>query len=498
MSDEFMALQKQGTWSLQPPPSNKPILGCKWIFKLKTTPDGKIDRYKARLVAQGFDQEHGVNFTETFSPVAKLPTIRVLLLIALHQNWPTLQFDISNAFLHGDLHEEVYMKQPPAFTDNQHPHYVCRLHKAIYGLKQAPRQWYTKLTQSLLQFGFTFSKADPSLLLYRSDSVRLYLLIYVDDLLLTGNHSPTIDRLLLMLKTTFSLKQLGAVDTFLGIQVLKKPGGIFLHQTKYATDLLNSSGFINCTAVPTPITLKSSGLVQSDQLFSDPSFYRRLAGSLNYLTITRPDIAFAVNSICQNMHNPTNGNFQAIKRLLRYIQGTISYGLPLNPGNMQLTTFVDADWASNSVDRKSVTAFCSFLGPTLISWCVKKQVTVAKSSTEAEYRALSSATSDIIWLRRLLDDFSLPQSKPTSIYCDNTSAIALAHNPVFHARTKHIEIDYHFISQHIQQKAISISHINTQDQIADILTKPLSPLRFSQLRDKLTIRSTSAEFEGDC
>ncbi|KAI0496461.1 hypothetical protein KFK09_022778 [Dendrobium nobile] len=492
MSAEFLALQKQGTWSLIPPPTNKPILGCKWVFKLKTNSDGQIDRYKARLVAQGFNQEHGINFNETFSPVAKLPTIRILLLLALHRNWPILQFDISNAFLHGDLLEEVFMKQPPGFVDDQHPQYVCKLHKAIYGLKQAPRQWYTKLTQSLVQFGFIFSKADPSLLIYTKSTVQLYLLIYVDDLLLTGNDSSTIQSLLHMLRSTFSLKQLGSVDTFLGIQIHKTTNGLFLHQAKYATNIIASAGFTTSKPVSTPITLKPTKTATAAQPFADPLLFRRLVGSLNYLTITRPDIAYAVNSVCQHMHSPTNADFLSIKRILRYLQGTKSYGLPLLSGNMQLTTYVDADWASDSLDRKSITGFCSFIGSTLVSWCVKKQVTVAKSSTEAEYRALSSATSDILWLRRLLAEFGLSQPSPTSIFCDSTSAIALAHNPVFHARTKHIEIDYHFISHHIQHGAIAVHHINSLNQTADILTKPLSPTRFAELRDKLTICSSNA------
>ncbi|PKU83242.1 Retrovirus-related Pol polyprotein from transposon TNT 1-94 [Dendrobium catenatum] len=498
MSAEFMALQQQGTWSLVPPPPNKIVLGSKWIFKLKTTPDGQIDRYKARLVAQGFKQEFGLNFNETFSPVAKLPTIRILLLLALQRHWPTLQLDISNAFLHGDLQEEVFMKQPPGFIDSQQPDYVCKLHKSLYGLRQAPRQWYNKLTQSLIQFGFIFSKADPSLLIFTKSHIQLYLLIYVDDLLLTGNDSTTIDRLLAMLRTQFSLKQLGTIGTFLGIQVHRNASTITLHQTKYAKDILTAAGFTNSKPVPTPSLLKSTKHNSAAPTFSDPQLYRRLVGSLNYLTITRPDIAFAVNAVCQHMHNPSTADFLELKRILRYIQGTLDFGLPLQPGNLQLTTYVDADWAADATDRKSVSGFCSFLGSTLVSWSVKKQTTVAKSSTEAEYRALASATSDILWLRRLIAEFGITQTGPTTIFCDSVSAIALAHNPVFHARTKHIEIDYHFISHHIQQGDIAVRHLHSLDQTADILTKSLSPTRFHFLRDKLTICSTNAQFEGGC
>ncbi|PKU80093.1 Retrovirus-related Pol polyprotein from transposon TNT 1-94 [Dendrobium catenatum] len=196
------------------------------------------------------------------------------------------------------------------------------------------------------------------------------------------------------------------------------------------------------------------------------------------------------------MHHPRNCDFNTLKRLLRYIQGTISFGLPITHGELQLRTYTDADWAADTTDRKSTTGSCTFLGPNLLTWTVKKQTTVAKSSTEAEYRALSSATSDVLWLRRLAAEFNIPQSAPTTIFCDNTSAIALSNNPVFHARTKHIEIDYHFISGHIQNGDIHIAHISSTDQIADILTKSLPLKQFQTLRHKLTIRSPNDQFEG--
>ncbi|PKU84159.1 Retrovirus-related Pol polyprotein from transposon TNT 1-94 [Dendrobium catenatum] len=198
------------------------------------------------------------------------------------------------------------------------------------------------------------------------------------------------------------------------------------------------------------------------------------------------------------MHNLTNKHYQSLKRLLRYIKGTQHYGIPFIEGDLTLQTFVDADWAADQTDRKSVTGFCSFLGPNLLSWQVKKQATVSKSSTEAEYRALSSATSDVIWLRRLLAEFHENQLQPTVIHCDNTSALALAKNPVFHARTKHIEIYYHFISEHVKSNAITLHHINSADQPADILTKALSPARFCALRTKLTIQSQDAQLARGC
>ncbi|PKU77504.1 putative mitochondrial protein [Dendrobium catenatum] len=237
------------------------------------------------------------------------------------------------------------------------------------------------------------------------------------------------------------------------------------------------------------MSLKRSTGSASTEDFSDPQLYRKIAGSLQYLSITRPDIAFTTNYICQRMHKPSVDDFQTLKRLLRYVQGTTDLGIPIDPGDLQLRAFADADWAADSSDRRSITEFCTFLGNTIISWSAKKQVTVAKSSTEAEYRSISSATSEVIWLRRLLAELRIPQIGPTPLHCDNTSAIALANNPIFHARTKHIEIDYHFISDHIKAGDLNIIHISSAHQIADILTKSLPKERFLHLRNKLNIRS---------
>ncbi|PKU83116.1 Retrovirus-related Pol polyprotein from transposon TNT 1-94 [Dendrobium catenatum] len=492
MQNEIMALTKQNTWSLVPKPANKPILGCKWTFKTKLLPNGQVDRYKARLVALGYNQQYGINYTETFSPVAKMPTIRLLLTVAVNRQWPIYQLDVSNAFLHGDLHDDIYMRQPPGFTDKSNPDAVCKLHKSLYGLKQAPRQWFNKLTTFLQAYGFGFSRSDPSLLIFQKAQIQIYFLIYVDDFLVTGNDDRTIKHLLGQLQAQFALKQLGQISLFLGIQVLQSTTGYFLTQQHYATKILHDAGYDECKPAPTPIAIPSKHGLAESPLFHDPTLYRKLAGSLQYLSVTRPDIAFATNVICQHMQQPTDADFQALKRLLRYIKGTITYGLPITNGPLELRTYTDADWASDTSDRKSVSGYCSFLGPNLISWTVKKQATVAKSSTEAEYRALSAGLSDVLWLRRLAQELGIPQQSPTLIYCDNTSAIAIAQNPVFHARTKHIEIDYHFIRQHLDSKEIRLVHISSNDQIADILTKPFTSSRFTELRHKLSIRPPHA------
>ncbi|PKU85121.1 Retrovirus-related Pol polyprotein from transposon TNT 1-94 [Dendrobium catenatum] len=488
MAAEFSALQQNRTWSLVPRPTDKPILGCKWTFKNKLLPNGQIERHKARLVAQGCSQEFGVNYTETFSPVAKMVTIRILLTIALHNQWSVIQLNVANAFLHGDLLDEIYMKQPAGFVDQTHPQHVCKIAQIHLRAQAITSSVVPKFTSLLQTQGFQFSKADPSLLIYNHDNIFIFILIYVDDILVTGNDSTKISSILKQLHSAFRLKQLGDVSLFLGIQVNKTKQGYFLHQAHYARDLLTHAGFLDCKPAATPMGIKRKVSVD-EQPFPDPSLFRKIAGSLQYLSITRPDIAFATNSICQHMHKPRVKDYQDLKRLLRYIKGTLHFGLPLQSGHLQLITYADADWAADSSDRKSISGHCTFLGSNLISWSVKKQVTVAKSSTEAEYRSLSSATSEILWLRRLLSEFQVPQTQPTILNCDNTSAIALAHNPIFHARTKHIEIDYHFISSHIKQGELLIKHVSSADNIADVLTKPLSLQQFNTLRSKLTIHS---------
>ncbi|PKU80692.1 Retrovirus-related Pol polyprotein from transposon TNT 1-94 [Dendrobium catenatum] len=497
MASEFYALQQQGTWSLVPRPPNSSVLGCKWTYKTKTHADGSIAKYKARLVAHGNHQEFGLDYTETFSPVAKLPTIRILLAIALKNNWKVQQLDVANAFLHGNLDEIVYMKQPHGFEDNTNPDYVCRLHKAIYGLKQAPRQWYNVFTSTLVDMGFTHSSADPSLLIFRKQDTQIYMLLYVDDVLLTGNNTSIMDQILLKLNTKFAMKHLGEAHMFLRITIDRFDNKFFLSQEAYARSILKSAKLTNCNNISNPTCTKVPLDPPTDALLSDVNTNRKITGSLQYLTLTRPDIAYSVNQLSQYMHHPDTQHIYLLKRLLRYIQGTSNYGIPILKSDLHLTSFSDADWAGDPISRKSTSGYCSFIGRSLILWTVKKQHTVARSSTESEYRALAALAADVIWLRRLLSDFGVSQTLPTDIYCDNTSAIALANNPVFHARTKHIEIDHRFLRDHIRSKTIRLLPISTIDQTADIFTKALTTPRFHQLRAKLTVTPRPISLRGD-
>ncbi|KAJ9672694.1 hypothetical protein PVL29_026062 [Vitis rotundifolia] len=476
MQHEYQALLRNHTWSLVPPPSSAHIVGCRWIYKLKYLPDGSVERHKARLVAQGFTQTPGVDYFDTFSPVVKPCTIRLILALAVSFQWPVRQLDVENAFLNGDLQEEVFMAQPQGFVHPQYPHYVCKLHKALYGLKQAPRAWFQKLRVALVDYGFQSSRADTSLFIHHTASDILILLVYVDDILVTGSNPKLVSHFISYLHDKFALRDLGPLSYFLGIQAQQQGSVLHLNQQKYIADLLHRTQMEASKPALTPGSLGRT-LSQSDGVpLPDPSEYRRIVGALQYVTLTRPDIAFAVNKACQFMAKPSDVHWLAVKRILRYLKGTISLGLHFQPStSMELQGYSDADWASCPDDRRS---------------------TISKSSAESEYRGLVSLTAELVWIQSLLQELCLPTSPPV-LWCDNQSAAHLAANPVFHSRSKHIELDLHFIREKVLRQELQICYVPSTDQLADILTKHLSISQFCSLRSKLTVTSPPMSLRGD-
>ncbi|CAL8083411.1 unnamed protein product [Prunus armeniaca] len=413
MVQEFNALQRCGTWKLVPYHPQMNLLPNKWVFKLKQRADGSIERYKVRLVANGFHQKPGIDYTETFSPVVKHNTIRLVLSLAVSKQWPIRQLDVQNAFLHGFLNEDVYMRQPAGFVDQEYPNYVCKLQRSIYGLKQAPRAWFHRFSEFLLQLGFEASTCDYSLFVY--------------------NH------------TVPCGQKLSAYD---------------------------------------------------GEPHDSPDLYRSVVGALQYLTITRPDLSYAVNQVCQFMHSPTTTHWTAVKRILRYVKATYNHGLLYKPGLSHLTAFSDADYAGNPDTRHSTGGFCIYFGSNLVSWSSKKHKTVSRSSSEAEYRQLAYTAAELSWLKSLFRDLKLHLVCPT-IWCDNISSIALASNPVFHSRTKHLEVDYHYVREKVVRGQLMVNYICSQDQIADLFTKGLSSLRFKFLVSKLLVASPPVSLRGD-
>lgn len=308
MSVEFDAHTTNHTWDLEPPPSAHNVIGCKWVFTTKYLSNGLLDRYKARLVAKGFTQQYGIDYSETFSPVIKSITIRLVLEVAVGKSWPIKQLDVNNAFLQGELTETVYMTQPPGFVDKDRPHHVCRLRKPIYGLKQAPRSWYMSLKQHLLQTGFTNSLADASLFIRSNGSLLTYVLVYVDDIIVTGNDAGIFKQVLDSFAARFSIKDPVDLHYFLGIEATRSAQGLHLMQRKYVQDLLNKHNMLDAKPVPTPLPASPKLTLHSGTLLDDGSQYRSVVGSLHYLAFTRTDISYDVTCLSQFVYCPTTAH----------------------------------------------------------------------------------------------------------------------------------------------------------------------------------------------
>jgi hypothetical protein len=490
MDVEYDALIKNKTWRLVPPHKGRNLIDCKWVYKIKKKADGSLDRYKARLVAKGFKQRHGLDYEETFSPVVKPATIRTILSLAVSQGWNLRQLDVQNAFLHGYLEEEVYLRQPPGYEDKTKPHYVCRLDKALYGLKQAPRAWYSRLSTKLMELGFKMSKADNSLFYINSHDLSMFILVYVDDIIVASSKSDALPILLRRLSDEFALKDLGELHYFLGIEVTKARDGIVLMQDKYANDLLQKSGMSQCNPISTPLSTSEKLYADKGKLLGpkDATHYRSIVGALQYLTLTRPDLSFAVNKVCQYLHAPTEDHWSAVKRILRYLRSCTKMGLKIcRSSSLVVSAYADADWAGCLDDRRSTGGFAVFLGSNLISWSARKQPTVSRSSTEAEYKAVANAAAEIMWIQILLTEIGVKSPSQAKLWCDNLGAKYLASNPVLHGRTKHVEVDYHFVRERVARKLLQIDFVPTGDQIADGFTKALSTRQMENFKYNLNL-----------
>ncbi|XP_019058293.1 PREDICTED: uncharacterized protein LOC109116759, partial [Tarenaya hassleriana] len=315
------------------------------------------------------------------------------------------------------------------------------------------------------------------------------VLIYVDDLLIAGNDSVMLDSTKSLLRDHFQLKDLGPPRFFLGIEISRSASGIHLCQRKYTLELLEDYGLLGSKPVITPMETKAKLSQSSGNLLADASYYRQLVGKLIYLSVTRPDICFVVQNLSQFMSQPRTPHLHAAFRVLRYLKSSPSQGLFYSASSsMTLKAYSDADWGSCPDTRRSVTGYCVFLGSSMVSWKSKKQTTVSRSSAESEYRALAQTSCELIWLANLLTDLHVPCSKPFNIYCDNQSALHLASNPVHHERTKHIQLDCHFIREHISAGLLKTLHVRSQDQVADIFTKPLASDQLQHLLFKMGIQ----------
>ncbi|RVX19329.1 Retrovirus-related Pol polyprotein from transposon RE1 [Vitis vinifera] len=426
MVDEMAALHSNGTWDLVVLPSGKSTVGCRWVYAVKVGPDGQI------------------------------ASVRLLLSMAAMCSWPLYQLDIKNAFLHGDLAEEVYMEQPPGFVAQGESGLVCRLRRSLYGLKQSPRAWFSRFSSVVQEFGMLRSTADHSVFYHHNSLGQcIYLVVYVDDIVITGSDQDGIQKLKQHLFTHFQTKDLGKLKYFLGIEIAQSSSGVVLSQRKYALDILEETGMLDCKPVDTPMDPNVKLVPGQGEPLGDPGRYRRLPLG------------------CRNPY-------------LRYIKSTPGQGvLYENRGHTQVVGYTDADWAGSPTDRRSTSGYCVFIGGNLISWKSKKQDVVARSSAEAEYRAMALATCELIWLRHLLQELRFGKDEQMKLICDNQAALHIASNPVFHERTKHIEVDCHFIREKIASGCVATSFVNSNDQLADIFTKSLRGPRIKYICNKL-------------
>ena len=487
MHEELENFERNRVWELvEPPPNCRPI-GTKWVWKNKEGEDGMVVRNKSRLVAQGFNQKEGIDYEETFAPVARLEAIRILLAFAVAKGFKLFQMDVKSAFLNGVIEEEVYVKQPPGFESTKYPHRVYKLHRALYGLKQAPRAWYGRLRGFLLSKGFVMGTVDKTLFLLKHGNDLLIVQIYVDDIIFGGSSHDLVAKFADDMSREFEMSMMGELQFFLGLQIKQVKDGTFVHQGKYTKDMLKKFGMNDSKPLSTPMS--TTAVMDADEEGEpvDQKEYRSMIGSLLYLTATRPDIQFSVCLCARFQASPRTSHRQAVKRIFRYLQYSPDLGLWFSASStLSLSGYSDADFAGCRLDRKSTSGTCQFLGSSLVSWSSRKQSSVAQSTTEAEYVAAASCCSQLLWISYTLSDFGEECSR-IPLLCDSTSAISVAKNPVLHSRTKHIEVRYHFLRDNVEKGKIVLSHVPTQDQIADIFTKPLDQATFTRLRGELGV-----------
>ena len=499
MYSEVKSLVDNDTWDLVDRPANAKVIGCRTVLRNKHNPDGTICRRKARVVAQGFSQRPGMEFTETFAPVARLDSFRMLMALSVKMDMKIDQIDITTAYLNGDIDKEIYMTQPKylaefltemisrehdealvrkaksMFSQLQSGDKVCRLRKALYGLRQAGRQWHATLDKTLKSIGLFPSESDPCMYIDRESKDPTYLLVYVDDMLIASRNATRITEIKQKLSSAFTVKDIGQARYCLGLEIERSQHGISICQRGYIQEVLQKFGMSESKVVRTPISTGVDLRVPDDvEQGSGDLPYRQLIGALMYIAVgTRPDISYAVNMLSQfNVHHD-NTHWTAAKRVLRYLKGTIDIKLWYEKDAKGVTGYADADWGNCKIDRRSYSGYVFVLSGAAISWCSRKQRTVALSSTEAEYMCVTEAAKEAICIFNLLKELKRKESSEIIIYNDNQSAEKLAKNPVYHARSKHIDIRYHFIRQAIKEYPLRIEYLPTEEMTADILTKPL-------------------------
>ena len=489
--DEMDSLQRNHTWDLVKKPKGRAIIGCKWIYKRKPGILGVEDpRYKGRLVAKGYAQKEGVDYNEIFSPVVKHVSIRYLMSIVVQEDMELEQLDVKTAFLHGDLEEEIYMTQPEGYEEKGKEDWVCRLRKSLYGLKQSPRQWNKKFDEFMKEIDFKRSCHDQCVYIKRVGGVFVYLLLYVDDMLLASKDMTIINNIKDQLSSRFEMKDLGAARKILGIEIIRDraKGTLILSQESYMEKVLKTYSMENAKSVNTPIgahfKLMSADpkRVRVDEEYMRSVPYCNAVGSLMYGMIgTRPDLAYPVGLVSRFMSDPVREHWDAVKWILRYVNGTRRMSLKFERAEeFKIVGFCDSDFGGDLDRRRSISGYTFLSGGCAISWRSSLQKVVALSTTESEYISLTEASKEAIWLMGLSEEFGYKQAN-IEIFCDSQSARALAKNNVHHERTKHMARKLSFVRELVEKGEVQVSKVHTDKNLADTFTKVLPVSKFKHL-----------------
>lgn len=509
IDSELASLYENKTWSLTSLPAHRKAVGSKWVFKLKLRADGSIDRYKARVVAKGYSQIPGVDYEDTFSPVVKLTTLRLFVALAAVGDYELEQLDVTTAFLYGNLQEEIYMTVPSGVDiprSLRNP--VCKLHKSLYGLKQSPRAWYSRIDSYLKSIAYANINVDSNVYIKRERTEFLALAIYVDDIIIMSNSVRMIEGLRQQLSRAFKITAGGPLAFCLGMQLLRnrKDGTIFLHQTKYAQEILVRYGMSSCKPISTPVEQNTKYYAQVGDIPAEDvekvQQYPSKNGSIMHLMIgSRQDLAFSSGLTSRFVSNPNLQHNNLMDRLYRYIAATYDWGILYSSKSkdaLQLVAYSDADWASDPDSRKSISSYVTLLAGGAVGWSSRRQNTIALSSTEAEYKSLTEACKEVTWTVGALQELGVEQRLPVSLFCDNQSAIALSMNPRYHARTKHIEIQHHYIKEVVAAGIAEIVYCPTEEMTADILTKGLGRIKHYQHAAGLGLHAAGEHIKAGC
>jgi hypothetical protein len=492
MKEEIDAHEKNHTWTIVERTKDMNVIGSKWVFKKKKNECGELLRYKARLVAKGYDQVEGIDYTETFAPTLKYKSLRIILVLSASTHRRIVQLDIKTAFLNASVNEDIYVQPPEGMQVKSTC--VLKLNKALYGIKQAPHEWNVNIHTFLISIGFTSCIKDTCIYIKVSKTNHTFILgLFVDDMVVSYNENDEQEWQLIKttLKNKYDLSDISVAHHVLGMKINKSESGtISLDQQVYIGEKIQQFRMSECDIVSVPGDVNIT--INNNNKNEDITLYRSIVGSLIHAAkSTRPDIEHAVNMVARYMSNPLTSHMNAARKILRYLRGSMNYGLvymnrigSIND-SVQITGYSDADWAGDKSDRKSTTGYCVFINGNIVSWCTKKQQTVALSTMEAEYMALTEVTKEIMWMNMLLTEMKVKVQTPMIVYCDNQPTIQSSNNDVHHDRTKHIDTRYYFVRDLIHNNTIKVVWINSHSQIADIFTKPLAAQLFQHHRSSL-------------